>query len=80
MLNKINHFKIFIHALRTALVFVAGLLTYEFLKLLEDEWNKTHPDNEILHFTQRKSYHFIAIFLADLIILYFIALSFSLHL
>jgi hypothetical protein len=80
MINKIKHHKFFLHALRTALIFIAGFLSYEVLKILEAEWNKSHPNNETVHFAQRKSYHFIAIFLADLIILYIIALMFGVQL
>lgn len=80
MRNKIMHHKFFFHALRTALIFIAGFLSYEILKLLENEWNKTHPHNETVHFAKRKIYHFIVIFLTDLLILYAIALAFGIHL
>jgi len=59
---KILHYKIFLNAFRTALIFIAGLLTYELLKLLEYEWNKTHPNNQIFHLAKRKSYHFLLYF------------------
>ena len=80
MTNKIQHHRIFFHALRTAIIFIAGFLSYEILKIVEDEWNKSQPNNETVHFAQRKSYHFIAIFLVDLIILYLIALMFGVEL
>lgn len=80
MTNKIKHHRFFFHALRTALIFIAGFLSYEILKIMEAEWNKTHPNNEAVHFAQRKSYHFIGIFLADLFLLYLIALMFGVHL
>jgi hypothetical protein len=80
MINKIKHHKFFLHALRTALIFLAGFLSYELLKLLENEWNITHPNNKIVHFSQRKIYHFLIIFLIDLLILYVIALLFGVHL
>ena len=80
MVNKISHFKIFLHALRTSLIFIAGFLTYELLKIVEGEWNKTHPNNEVKHFAHRKLYHFVIIFIFDLLILYFIALLFDIHL
>ncbi len=80
MRSKINHSKFFFHALRSALMFVAGFLTYEILKTLEAEWNETHKNNQAIHFAKRKSYHFLAIFLVDLIILYLIALMFGVHL
>lgn len=80
MTNKIHHSKFFFHALRTALMFIAGFLSYEILKTIESEWNKDHPNNEAVHFAKRKSYHFLAIFLIDLFILYIIALLFKVHL
>lgn len=80
MLNKIIHYRIFLNALRTALIFIAGFLTYELLKILEEEWNKKHPNNEIIHFSKRKVYHFSLIFTVDLLILYFIALLFGVNL
>ena len=80
MKSKINHIKLFFHALRTALLFVAGFLSYEILKIMEAEWNKLHPNNEAVHFTQRKSYHFIGIFLADLFLLYLIFIISGIHL
>lgn len=80
MVNKIRHFNFFLNALRTALIFIAGFLSYEILKILEGEWNKTHPNNEINHFVHRKLYHFVVIFIFDLFILYLIALLFDIHL
>ena len=80
MTNKIHHSKFFLDALRSALLFIAGFLTYDIFKTLEAEWNKNHENREVIHFAQRKSYHFIAIFLLDLFILYIVALLFSVHL
>lgn len=80
MTKKIIHHRFFFHALRTALMFIAGFLSYELLKALETEWNKMRPHNETVHFAKRKMYHFITIFLADLLILYVIALMFGVHL
>ena len=80
MAKNIEHHRFFLHALRTSLIFIAGLLTYELLKMLESSWNKMHPNNEFSHFAQRKIYHFIVIFLFDLSIIYLIALLFDVHL
>jgi len=80
MTNKIQHHRLFFNALRTALIFIAGFLSYEILKIAEDEWNKEHPNNETVNFTQRKGYHFIILFLVDLFILYLILLIFGVHL
>lgn len=80
MTNKIQHHRFFFHALRTALMFIAGFLSYEILKTLEENWNKLNPNNETLHFANRKLYHFIVIFTADLFLLYLIAIVFKVHL
>jgi len=79
MVNKIQHFNFFLNALRTALIFIAGFISYELLKIVENEWNKTHPNNEVKHFAHRKVYHFVIIFIFDLFILYLIALLFDIH-
>jgi hypothetical protein len=80
MTNKIIHHKFFLNSLRTALIFIAGFLTYEILKKMESEWNILYPNNELSHFAHRKKYHFIIIFIIDLSILYLIALLFNVHL
>jgi hypothetical protein len=79
MTDKIQHHRFFFHALRTSLMFIVGFLSYEILKLLEEEWNNLNKNNETVHFAKRKLYHFIIIFLADLIILYLIFLLFKVH-
>jgi hypothetical protein len=80
MATKIIHSIFLLNALRTALIFIAGFLSYEILKRLESEWNIMHPKNEISHFAHRKMYHFLIIFLFDLSILYLIAFLFDIHL
>jgi hypothetical protein len=80
MTYKIDHGRVLFNALRTALIFIAGFLTYEILKTLEAEWNRTHENKEEVHFAKRKSLQFIAIFLVDLIVLYIIAFMFNIHL
>jgi hypothetical protein len=61
-------------------MFIVGFLSYEILKTMEAEWNKVIPNNEAVHFANRKSYHFVAIFLGDLFVLYLIVLLFGVHL
>jgi uncharacterized membrane protein YidH (DUF202 family) len=75
--NFIKHHRFFINAIRTALIFIAGFLSYEILKYLEESWNKTHPNQQVHHFTRRKLYHFIIIFIIDLLILYTIFYLFN---
>ena len=69
-MKQINHSKYFLHALRTALLFLAGFLIYEILVRLERTWNKLHQKNQIYHFYKRKSIKFLLILVIDLIILY----------
>jgi hypothetical protein len=80
MTKQIIHHVFFLNALRTALIFIAGFLAYELLKILESKWNKMHPNDELKHFLHRKLYHFLIIFLFDLFILYLIAILFDIHL
>jgi hypothetical protein len=80
MTIKIRHHEFFLNALRTSLIFIAGFLTYELLKIIESKWNKMYPNNEFSHFAHRKVYHFVIIFIIDLLILYLIALLFGIHL
>lgn len=53
---KINHTRIFTHALRTSLLFVAGFLIYEILIRLEKMWNQLNPENQLYNFYQRKTF------------------------
>ena len=76
MANKILHHVFFLDALRTALIVIAGFITYELLKVIESNWNKLYPNNELTHLCHRKACHFIII----LIILYLVALLFDVHL
>ena len=80
MKNNINHYRIFLHGLRTAFIFLAGFLSYEFLNYLETTWNKTHPNNEQIHFMKKKLYKFIFILFFDMIIIYLFILMFDIHL
>jgi xanthine/uracil/vitamin C permease (AzgA family) len=79
-MKKINHNVFFLNALRTSLIFIAGFLSYEILKIIEYEWNKLHPGHEIFHLSKKKIYLFLIIFIVDLIILYSIVLFFNVHL
>jgi len=62
--------RIFFHSLRTAIVFVAGLIIYEILLDLEKEWNKKNPGKETYNFHKRNILKFIFIFLVDFLVLY----------
>lgn len=76
---KINHKRMFAHALRTALLFVAGFLIYEILISLEKMWNKANQENKLYYFYEKHIFRLILIFIMDLLILYGIALFLDIH-
>ena len=72
MQKKVNHLRMFVHALRTAIIIISGFIAYEILLLLERIWNKKNPNNNTTNFVYRKLYKLIIIFLIDLLLLYLI--------
>jgi hypothetical protein len=77
---KANHLRMFLNALRTALVIVAGFIAYEILLELEILWNKIKPENKTYHFINRKLYKLIIIFIIDLLLLYLVFYGFKIEL
>lgn len=77
---KIEHFRFFLHALRTSLIFVSGFIIYEILVDLEKLWNLVNRENKKYHFYQIKLYKLILIFIIDLLILYGLAIFLKIHL
>jgi hypothetical protein len=69
---KISNYsrKMIFHSLRTAIIFVLGLIIYEILLDLDKVWNKENPGHEILNFSKRNIIKFVSVFLLDLILLY----------
>jgi hypothetical protein len=67
---KINHTRVLLSALRTAIIFISGFIVYDILKEFEYIWNKESPNNKIAHFRKKKIIHFIFIFILDIILLY----------
>jgi len=78
--NSKTHYRIFLHAVRTAIIFVSGFIIYEFLVKLEKKWNKENPSNSMLHFHKRNSIKFLLIFGIDLVLLYMLHLLFRIDL
>lgn len=66
-----QHFRIFLHALRTSLLFVSAFYIYKLLGTLEQTWlwGIVHPKQERVKF--------VAIFIVDLIILYAFVILFK---
>lgn len=75
-----NHLRMFLNALRTALIIVSGFIAYEILLKLEILWNKKNPGNETFHFIHRKLYKLIIIFIVDLLLLYLVFYAFKIEL
>jgi hypothetical protein len=69
-MKKINHFRIFLIALRTAIIVVSGFIAYEILLKMEKILNKMYP-NIHFYFTKRKLLKLFLIFLIDLSMIYF---------
>ena len=74
------HTHVFFHALRTAVIFVAGFIIYDILVKLEKEWNKSHPSRRAYHFSKRKIIKFLLILIIDMILLYILYLVFGIDL
>lgn len=76
-MKQINHKKLFVHSLRTALMFLAGFIIYELLLDLEKEWNKINPEHKTYNLHKKRGIKFILILLIDLIILYTLQIFFG---
>lgn len=77
---KVNHLRMFLNALRTAIIIVSGFIAYEILLELEIIWNKKNPANKLYHFMHRQLYKLIIIFVIDLLLLYFVFYKFKIEL
>lgn len=69
-MKKNPYLRIFLEALRTAIIFVSGFIVYELLLDAEKLWNKLEPSHKRYHFYKRKSIKFLIIFTIDLVILF----------
>jgi hypothetical protein len=73
------HTHVFLHAVRTAVIFVAGFLIYDILVKIEKEWNKKNPSGRAYHFSKRKIIKFLLILIIDMILLYILYLVFGVN-
>lgn len=78
-MTNINHFRMFLSALRTAIIVVSGFIAYEILIEMQKVWNTLYPHNTF-DFTKRKLLKLFLIFLIDLFIIYFSLLVFNIEL
>ena len=76
---RINHFRMFLNALRTAIIVVSGFIAYEILLEMERAWNIIYP-NKTFNFTKRKLLKLFLIFLIDLFLIYSALLIFNVEL
>ena len=69
---KINHHRVFLHALRSALLIVAGFIAYEVLIEVQKYYK--------IGYNQRKIYKLMFIFMVDLAIIYGVYFLFDVEL
>jgi hypothetical protein len=77
---RANHLYIFLNALRTACLIVAGVVAYDILKEIELLYYKENPNNKTFHFVKHKFYNLLIIFILDLLLLYFVLFAFNIEL
>jgi hypothetical protein len=70
-MKGIDHKIILLKAFRTAIIFGAAFIIYEFLNELEKLWLLEDPNSKTVHYVKKKFIKFILVFLIDLALLYF---------
>jgi hypothetical protein len=78
-MTNINHFRVFLSALRTAIIVISGFIAYEILVEMEKAWNVIYP-HKSFNFTKRKILKLFLIFLIDLFLIYSALLIFNVEL
>ena len=61
------HLTILLNAIRTALVLIAGILSYDILKDVEDIWNTTHPHQKNYNLVKSKVLNILIILVMDIL-------------
>jgi hypothetical protein len=74
------HLTIFLHAIRTGLVILAGILSYDILKDIEYIWNTTHPHEKTNNLVKSKLLSLLIVVVFDILILYTLRYMFGLKL
>ena len=69
-MKGINHKLILLKGFRTAIIFVAAFIIYEFLNEVEKLWILENPNIKNTNFLKKKYIKFILVFAIDLILLY----------
>ena len=67
---KVQHSKLFLAALRSALLILGSFILYEFLKEMVELWDEIFLHKKEHHIYYRRFYQYLGVFLLDLIILY----------
>jgi hypothetical protein len=78
-MRDINHFRVFLNAIRTTIIVVSGFIAYEILLEMEKAWNILYP-HKTYNFTKRKLLKLFLIFLIDLFLIYSALLFFNVEL
>ena len=63
-------FRIFFFGLRTAIVMIITIISYEYLKEEEEKWNKENPNAKEINYFKRMFYKFLIVLSADCVIVY----------
>ena len=74
---RIPHFRMFLNALRSAIVIVAGFIAHEILVDIESEWNALEENKKMYNFAKSRFYKLIIIFCIDLLLLYMVFFAFK---
>jgi len=67
---KTQHSKIFLAALRSALLILGSFILYDFLKEMVEIWDDIFLHKKEYHIYYRRIYQYLGVFILDLIILY----------
>jgi hypothetical protein len=67
---KIEHTKAILSASRNAILILAALTIYDFLKNILDVWDKIYYHKKKNHIYYKKTYQLIGVFIVDIIIIY----------
>ncbi len=77
---KVNHIKIFLSALRSALLILGSFILYDMLKEMTLIWDKLYLHKKEHEINYRKVYQLLGVFFMDLLILYLVYYIFEIEL
>jgi hypothetical protein len=77
---KVHHSKIFLSALRSALLILGSFILYDLLKDMVEIWDDIFLHKKEHHIYYRRIYQYLGVFILDLIILYLVFYLFKIQL